>query len=142
MSRQLEISYSSLQELPEVAQKILDFTAPHKLFAIQGEMGAGKTTLIKELCKHLGVTSALSSPTYSIVNEYVSNAGQLVYHIDLYRLQTTEEAVSIGIEEYIYAGLYCFVEWPSIIAHMLPGDVVKIDIRVSDGFRNLSIFTQ
>lgn len=142
MSRQLEISYSSLQELPVVTQKILDFTAPYKIFAIEGDMGSGKTTLIKELCRHLGVTSVLSSPTYSIVNEYMTTSAQKVFHMDLYRLHTADEAVAIGVEEYLHAGSYCFIEWPSIIAHILPREVVKIDIRVADGFRNLSIFTQ
>lgn len=142
MYKQLEISYYSINELTDVAKKILNFTENYRVFAIDGEMGAGKTTLIKELCAQLGVLSSLSSPTYSIVNEYSTASAQKVFHMDLYRLQTIEEAVSIGIEEYLYSGNYCFVEWPSIIAHILPNDVVKIDIRVADGFRNLSIFTR
>lgn len=141
MYKQLEISYYGIDELTDVAKEILNFTTNYRVFAIYGEMGAGKTTLIKELCTQLGVSSTLSSPTYSIVNEYSTASDQKVFHMDLYRLQTIEEAVSIGIEEYLYSGNYCFIEWPSIIAHILPNDVVKIDIRVADGLRNLSIFT-
>lgn len=102
-------------------------------------MGAGKTTLIKELCKQLGSEDNFSSPTYSIVNEYTSPKGKL-YHMDCYRLKSMEEALNIGIEDYLNGEHYCFVEWPELIEQFLPADVIKISIRTTENIRNVSIF--
>lgn len=102
-------------------------------------MGAGKTTLIKELCKQLGSEDNFSSPTYSIVNEYTSPHGKL-YHMDCYRLKSAEEALNIGIEDYLNGENYCFVEWPELIEQFLPADVIKISIRTTENIRNVSIF--
>jgi tRNA threonylcarbamoyladenosine biosynthesis protein TsaE len=146
--KNLEISIFSIDQLPDVASAILKFAGDTKLFAFYAEMGAGKTTLIKELCRQLGSHDNFSSPTYSIVNEYQSASllstsdFQLptLYHIDCYRLKNREEAISIGIEDYIDGSHYCFIEWPELIESLLPADVIKISIRTDGNLRNLSIF--
>ena len=104
-------------------------------------MGTGKTTLIKEICRQLGSTDNFSSPTYSIVNEYlIGGSNQKIYHIDLYRLKNIEEALAIGIEEYISGDSYCFIEWPGLIEQLLPPNTVKVDIKFENNMREISIF--
>ena len=106
-------------------------------------MGSGKTTLIKEICKQLGSKDNFSSPTYSIVNEYsVADSSSKIFHIDCYRLKNFEEALAIGMEEYLNGDDYCFVEWPELIESLFPDDVVKISIRTDENVRNVSIFTK
>jgi tRNA threonylcarbamoyladenosine biosynthesis protein TsaE len=141
--RHFEISLINLEQLPEVARNILEFTGKARVFAFYGEMGSGKTTLIKALCSELGSHDNFSSPTYSIVNEYLSpSIPSKIYHMDLYRLKSAEEALSVGIEEYIYSGNYCFIEWPELIEHYLPKDVAKIYIKCDGNVRNVSIFIE
>jgi tRNA threonylcarbamoyladenosine biosynthesis protein TsaE len=102
-------------------------------------MGAGKTTLIKSLCESLGVTEPVTSPTFSIVNEYIG-AGQKVYHFDFYRLKTQTEALDMGYEEYFYSDAWCFIEWPEKIPGLLPGHYVKINIKaLDDNLRQINI---
>lgn len=126
MKKQLAIS--SVDELPDVAAKLLSYCTDKKIFAFLGEMGAGKTTLIGAVCKVLGVKQHVSSPTFAIVNEY--SASGKIFHLDLYRLKTIEEAVEIGIEEYLTGGDYCFIEWPQLIESLLPPDTVRVSIEV------------
>lgn len=116
--------------LPEVAATVLAQYAEARVFAIEGPMGAGKTTLIKAFCKLLGVTDPTASPTYAIVHEYQTKSSEVVYHMDLYRLENIAEAHNIGIEEYIYSGAYVFVEWPQLIAAWLPEDTVQCTLAV------------
>ena len=139
--RHTEISIVSVAELPSVAKSILQFSEGRKVFAFYADMGAGKTTLIKEMCKQLGSNDNFSSPTYSIVNEYLSDTWGRIYHIDLYRLKSLEEALEVGIEEYVNGETYCFIEWPELVAGLLPNDVVKIEIKPDENMRNLSIFS-
>lgn len=124
MKRFVEVTEEGLEA---VAAEILDAYSGYRVFLLQGEMGAGKTTLIKHFCRILGVMDHPSSPTFSIVNEYMSQAGP-VYHMDLYRLQRIEEAWEIGVEEYLYSGHYVFMEWPDLAEHMLPDRVVTIEL--------------
>lgn len=138
--KQQEISIFSVDELSVVAKSVLQFAGDKKVFAFYAEMGAGKTTLIKEICKQLGSHDNFSSPTYSIVNEYATSSFGKIYHIDLYRLKNLEEALDVGIEEYISGEHYCFIEWPELIEKLLPEDVVKIEIKPDGNLRNLSIF--
>lgn len=137
-----EITFGDIEQLPHVAQRILEFSEGKKVFAFYAEMGAGKTTLIKELCRQLGSHDNFSSPTYSIVNEYriPSSPANKIYHMDLYRLNSSEEAFAAGIEEYMSNDDYCFIEWPELIDSFLPHDTIKISIQVSDNVRNVSIF--
>jgi tRNA threonylcarbamoyladenosine biosynthesis protein TsaE len=120
---------NSLSSLKEIAKEMITFSEQNKIFCFYGEMGVGKTTLIKELIKFLGVEEEGSSPTFSIVNEYVSNEGKSIYHFDFYRINSEEEAFDFGYEEYFYSGNYCFIEWPEKIDNLLPDSFVKINIE-------------
>lgn len=137
--KQQEISIADISGLPEVARTILQFAEGCKVFTFYADMGAGKTTLIKELSKQLGSQDSFSSPTYSIVNEYTTPTGK-IYHIDCYRLKNAGEALDIGIEDYLNGDHYCFIEWPELIEQFLPANVIKISIRTEGNIRNVSIF--
>ena len=103
-----------------------------------GEMGAGKTTLIKQFCKHLGIDDEVSSPTFSLVNEYESSIGP-VYHFDLYRIRSEEELFDIGYEDYFFSGYLCLVEWPEMASGLIPEEHVMVNIRVTDGHRTIIV---
>jgi len=119
---------SSEKQLAEIGRRLLE-TYPHKrVFAVYGTMGAGKTTFIKSLCLLLGVKDMVSSPTFSIVNEYLNQQGQSVFHFDFYRMKNASEAFDLGYEEYLYSGNYCFIEWPEKLGALLPQDAVKVSI--------------
>ena len=122
---------SSLDELPAVAKKILAFAAEKRLLAFYGKMGAGKTTLIKEVCKQLGIESVVTSPTFALVNEYRSK-NQIVYHFDFYRINKIEEIFDIGYEEYFYSERFCFIEWPELAESLLPDEIIRIKIAVDE----------
>ncbi len=122
----------SISGLNVVAKEMLDFISDHKIVAIEGKMGAGKTTLIKSFCDALGVEETVSSPTFSLVNEYMDALGDSIYHFDFYRIKKLEEVYDIGYEEYFYSDKYCFIEWPEMIAELLPGTHVKIQIEVGE----------
>ena len=129
-----EISINSPKALTAVATKLLDRAAEARVLAFYGEIGAGKTALIQALCRQLGVKEEVSSPTFSIVNEYeyITPADGLAhpaFHMDLYRLKQLDEALQIGIEEYLYSGAYCFIEWPELIEGLLPEDTVRIKME-------------
>lgn len=135
----MEINISGLADLDEAAGKLLSFAAGEKIFVFEGDMGAGKTTFIKSIAKALGVGDLVSSPTFSIVNEYDA-AGQPVYHFDFYRINDLREAYDIGYEEYFYSGNICLIEWPQKITPLLPGSYIKIEISiVSESERTLVI---
>ena len=119
-------------EAPDIARLILQSHADHRVFALHGELGAGKTTLIKAFCQALGVTDATSSPSFAIVNEYRTASGEPVYHFDLYRLRDARELLDIGFEEYLDSGAYCFIEWPELAEDRLPLDVLHVTIEVAD----------
>src|ERR1700744_6307756 len=121
----------NLEGLKEIAQKTVDFAANERIFLFYGEMGAGKTTLIKSLCEVLGSKDNTSSPTFSIVNEYLLPQGR-IYHFDFYRLKNQVEALDMGCEEYFYSGDYCFIEWPDKIPDLLPEHYVKVEIEERD----------
>lgn len=130
----------TLSELPEIAHKILqNYTS--KTFLFYGPMGIGKTTLIKELVRQLGSSDNVSSPTFSLVNEYASKEGP-IYHFDLYRIQDEEEALDIGLEDYFDSGNWLFVEWPDKIPNFLPSDFQKIVIERKAGKNQLHIQSQ
>ena len=132
----MEIIFS-LTEIDAVAEKILAEN-PKKILLFNGSMGVGKTTLIKSLAQKLGVTDATSSPTFSLVNEYQINDNQYVYHFDVYRLKNETEALDMGIDEYLYSGNWCFIEWPENIPNLIPEEHSTITIELlPDGKRRL-----
>jgi tRNA threonylcarbamoyladenosine biosynthesis protein TsaE len=126
------ITIKSISELSAVAEQLLYFANGAKFFVFEGDMAAGKTTFIKALCELLGVKEVVSSPTFSIVNEYESANG-LVYHFDFYRLKNLQEAFDIGYEEYFYSGEFCLVEWPQKIEELLPNEYIKVAIELGEG---------
>ncbi len=122
------IQYQSLDEMPGVAARLLAAGGSLPVWLMHGDMGVGKTTLIKALCAVLGVESTVQSPTFSIVNEYGTVAGEAIYHFDCYRLKNEVEAYDIGAEEYLYSGYRCFVEWPEKIEALWPESYFKIQM--------------
>ena len=139
----MEWQIEHLESLPQYSHKLRETFPNTRVFAFTGEVGAGKTTFIQSLCKQLGVTSAVTSPTFALVNEYpytdaTSGLLQSVYHLDLYRLRSIEEALEIGVEDYLYSQKYCFVEWPELIEPLLPEDTVWIHFEIlSDSQRKM-----
>jgi tRNA threonylcarbamoyladenosine biosynthesis protein TsaE len=118
----------TVDEVRRVAAAVLQAAQGRKVFAFHGELGAGKTTLIKALCAELGVKEGTSSPTFAIVNDYQSEGGVTIHHFDLYRLKRAEELDGIGFNEYIDSGDHCFIEWPEIASHRLLDDTVHVRI--------------
>jgi tRNA threonylcarbamoyladenosine biosynthesis protein TsaE len=120
------------QDLERAAQLLLSDFKNNRVFIFSGELGVGKTTFIKYICKVLGVKAGISSPTFSLVNEYELSDGSVAYHFDFYRIKDIREAYDIGYEEYFYSGNYCFIEWPEKIEGLVPPDAVEIKIEVKD----------
>ncbi|UBM61457.1 tRNA (adenosine(37)-N6)-threonylcarbamoyltransferase complex ATPase subunit type 1 TsaE [Candidatus Sulfidibacterium hydrothermale] len=127
-----KIRLSALEALPSAAQKILSTFPDQRIFAFYGEMGAGKTTFIQSFCRQLGSNDNVSSPTFALINEYKDRNGNAIFHFDFYRMKRLEEAFDIGLEEYLYSGNYCFMEWPEKITELLPPTYVRVDIEVKD----------
>lgn len=123
---------NKLSDIDAVAQKFVDNMGNRKIFAFYGEMGAGKTTFIKALCKTLRVAETITSPTFAIINEYNKEDGDPIYHFDFYRIKNIEEAYDFGYEDYFYSGHLCFIEWPELVEPLLPESVVKVQIVVMD----------
>ncbi len=129
-----------LNNLEESAAEFLKELGECKVVAFYGSMGAGKTTFIKAICNVLGVTDAVNSPTFAIVNEYLAADGSNIYHFDFYRIKKLEEAYDIGYENYFYSGNLCLIEWPELIEELLPDDAVRVHITETlDGARELTI---
>ncbi len=132
---------SNVEEVSVVAEKVIRVLKPG-LVLLVGEMGLGKTTLIKALCEALGVEETVSSPTFSIVNEYQGAAGEKIYHFDWYRIEDEEEALAIGLDEYLADGDWLFMEWPEKISNLLPLDYQLISLTAdADGVRQISLRT-
>ena len=118
-------------ELPAIASRLIEYHKEKRIFAFHGEMGAGKTTFIKTICDCLNVSDTVTSPTFSIVNEYITKDAGSVFHFDLYRIKSWTEMLEIGYEDYFYSGEYCLLEWPEKIVNLLPEETVHINIVVS-----------
>lgn len=125
------LEIDSLRDLPDAAEAILAQAGDHRVVAFYGEMGAGKTTLIRAICDRLGVTDAVSSPTFALVNHYVGDGGRNIYHFDFYRIDRLEEAFDLGYDEYFDSDALCLVEWPEKIEPLLPDDTLNIRIDVT-----------
>ncbi|MBP7849643.1 MAG: tRNA (adenosine(37)-N6)-threonylcarbamoyltransferase complex ATPase subunit type 1 TsaE [Lentimicrobiaceae bacterium] len=123
---------SDVHELEALAGRILASSQGQHIFALQGAMGAGKTTFIKALCKSLGVTDNVTSPTFSLVNEYRDAVGSPIYHFDFYRIKNIQEVMDMGYEDYFFSGHRCFLEWPELIPELLPTSFVYIKIVVQE----------
>lgn len=121
----------TLQKLPQIAKELIE-TVSDKTLLFYGDMGVGKTTLIKELMKQLDSDDVVSSPTFSLVNEYHSRNGDKIYHFDFYRIEDENEALDIGIEEYFYDNDWCFIEWPEKVKNLLPLNAVEIHLSIND----------
>lgn len=124
------IKHAHLEEIDQVAHEIIKHAGDHKIWLFEGEMGAGKTTLIKAVCKAFGVADVVNSPTFSIVNEYRNEQDDIFYHFDFYRLNDITEAIDIGAEEYFDSGDYCFIEWPSKVEQILPEEVLRVNVTI------------
>ena len=131
------LEMNSLDDLAVTARKFLDYTDGYKKFAFYGNMGAGKTTFINELCKQLNVTDLVSSPTFALINEYMTGNGFPVYHFDFYRINTVEEIYDIGFEDYCYQDAFCFIEWPEKAESLLPEDTIVVHIKESEQEKRL-----
>jgi tRNA threonylcarbamoyladenosine biosynthesis protein TsaE len=129
----------SLEEINEVSKKIFEHN-PNKVILFNGEMGVGKTTLIKALAKEMKVNDVTSSPTFSLVNEYQTTDNKTIYHFDFYRLNNEIEALDMGADEYLYSGNWCFIEWGEKIPNLIPDLHSTISIKLlSDGKRRLEL---
>ncbi len=129
----------NVNDLQKIAKKIIDNNKNEKTFALYGKMGSGKTALIKEICRYKKVDDKVTSPTFSLVNEYRTQNGEIIYHFDFYRIESTEEVFDFGYEEYFYDNALCLIEWPELIEKLLPENYVKITIEEKEnGVRYIS----
>ena len=143
------LTISSLADLHATARQFISLMGDNRVFAFYGEMGSGKTTFIKAVCKELGVSDVITSPTFAIVNEYTtslsspaakSGRGETIFHFDFYRIKKLEEVYDMGYEDYFYSGALCFIEWPELVEELLPADTIRITIsQQTDGSRLLTL---
>ena len=131
----LEFVIQSIDDIDNAANWILENIGSNKQVAFYGEMGVGKTTIIKKICEKLGSADTVSSPTFSIINEYQTENDELIYHFDFYRIEKREEVFEFGFEEYLASDYFCFMEWPERIEEILPDSVVKAILREDDSGR-------
>lgn len=141
----MKIKINSINEINEAARQFIQSIGDHKVLAFYGKMGAGKTTFTKAICEELGVEDVITSPTFSIVNEYTTNSEYLtpnvqpIYHFDFYRIKKLDEFFDMGGEDYFYSGNICFIEWPELIEEVLPEEAVKVTIdEEEDGTRTVT----
>jgi tRNA threonylcarbamoyladenosine biosynthesis protein TsaE len=137
----MKLPVKSLDELKHAAEQLISFGRSEKIFLFYGDMGAGKTTLIKSLCECLGAKEPVTSPTFSIVNEYQGESSK-IYHFDFYRLKNQSEALDLGYEEYFYSGNYCFIEWPEKIPDLLPHHYIHVNIQALGDNERLLTFAK
>jgi tRNA threonylcarbamoyladenosine biosynthesis protein TsaE len=128
----MRILIKDKRHLSAASRRLLEFAQGKKILAFYGSMGAGKTTIIKAVCKVLGAVDIVSSPTFTLVNEYKTSQGDSLFHIDFYRIKKKEEVFDFGIEEYLSSGSYCFMEWPELVEDILPPETVRIKISVGE----------
>ena len=133
------LSTENLEQLNTIAKQILEYASPHKKFAFYGEMGVGKTTLIKALSLQLGVVDVVTSPTFSIVNEYLTKEDCKIYHFDFYRLEVEQEAFDMGYEEYFFSDSYCFIEWPEKITNLIEDDMIVVKMHLDGNKRVINV---
>lgn len=138
MIEKLDLEIHAIKDLKQNAKAIINFLGDSKVVLFYGQIGSGKTTLIKEICYNLGSSDNLSSPSYAIVNEYSYKKGK-IFHFDLFRIKNKEELIELGIDEYIYSGHYCFFEWPDLVLTFIESKHVKIEISIKNNIRYLCL---
>jgi tRNA threonylcarbamoyladenosine biosynthesis protein TsaE len=136
----MEIIINDKSHIRKCARRFLKLVPDRRIFAFHGVMGAGKTTIIKAMCEELGAKDIVTSPTFTIVNEYRTLTGESIYNIDFYRIRKTEEVFDFGLEEYFESGSYCFMEWPELIEEILPENIVHVRITVDENNRRILNF--
>ena len=130
----------NLEQMESVAKEFIDSIGDDRIFLFEGEMGAGKTTLISEICKQLGAIDDFGSPTFSLVNEYADASGNPIYHFDFYRIDSPQEALDMGVEEYFDSGNLCLVEWPDRLGALSPGEARTVSILINPDDSRTLIF--
>ncbi|MDD4394837.1 MAG: tRNA (adenosine(37)-N6)-threonylcarbamoyltransferase complex ATPase subunit type 1 TsaE [Bacteroidales bacterium] len=133
----MKITIHQENELQVAARQLISEFSADRVFCFYGEMGAGKTTFIKKICELLGATDVTSSPTFAIVNEYVRINGETIYHFDFYRIEKLDDAYQIGVEDYLYSGNYCFLEWSENVAPLIEDDFVKVKIDIGENYSRI-----
>ena len=128
----ITLQINHLKYISEIAKQFINLTKGYKKFAFYGKMGVGKTTFIIALCKELGAVDIVNSPTFTMINEYLTDAGTPIYHLDFFRIKSVEELFDIGFEDYLYEDVYCFIEWPEKGEEILSDDIVKVFIEEID----------
>lgn len=128
----MEIIIKDKRHLATAARQLLKISGDKKIFAFYGAMGAGKTTFIKAICEEIGAVDIISSPTFTLVNEYKTTGGEAIFHIDFYRIKKHEEVYDFGVEEYLTGDSYCFMEWPELVEEILPPETVKVIIKADE----------
>ena len=137
----MRIKIESLDLISVAAEQFINQIGDYKVIAFRGEMGAGKTTFIKALCKYLGVNDNVTSPTFSIVNEYLTSGSDQIFHFDFYRIDDIVEAIDMGYNIYFDSGKFCFIEWPEKIEPLLPDEVLNVQITVEDDESRSIVFS-
>ncbi|MFC0184227.1 tRNA threonylcarbamoyladenosine biosynthesis protein TsaE [Pseudarcicella hirudinis] len=137
-----EIVYQSLSEIQDVARQIIAFGKDTPVWLFEGSMGAGKTTMIKAIGTEMGVIGNVQSPTFSLVNEYLTGSAETLYHFDFYRIKNEVEAMDMGVEEYLDSGNFCFIEWSSKIENLLPLTYVVVQIKAKEDGQRQVILTK
>ena len=138
----MTIRYFGLENIHAAARQVIEFSSDYSVWLFDGDLGAGKTTLIKAICDEMKVIDTVSSPTFSLLNVYQTQIGKELYHFDFYRIEDQMEAIDIGCDEYFYSKNYCFVEWPEKIHSLIPPRFIKISIKLdSENERVIRITT-
>ena len=132
LNHSVQVIVKTEADLIPAAKQLITANPLGRIFAFYGPMGAGKTTFIKAICRALGVDDIVQSPSFSIINEYTTPAGESIYHFDFYRIRNISEVFDIGYEDYLYSGSYCFMEWPELVESLLPENTIRIRITGED----------
>ncbi|MCC5928194.1 MAG: tRNA (adenosine(37)-N6)-threonylcarbamoyltransferase complex ATPase subunit type 1 TsaE [Cyclobacteriaceae bacterium] len=138
----MQFSSESLSDLPSIAEAIAEYAGDERVWLFEGDLGAGKTTLIKSICKAFQCSDTISSPTFSLINVYYSEMYGEIYHFDLYRINSVEEILDIGADEYLDSGNYCFVEWPDKLGNLVPVKHLHISVEIEKGNRRIINLTK
>lgn len=135
MIKEKEYTVDRIEGLTEVGRSLLERHPDARVFALYGAMGVGKTTFVKSIGRLLGVSDMITSPSFPVINHYITSNGDSLYHFDFFRIKSIEEVYDLGYEDYLYSGSYCFIEWPERAEQLMPSEVVRILMEEKDGIR-------